>query len=86
MDFLPAKMSGRPRALLLLVHEVAAILFLMYAVRSGFVFYGFYSKIPSPAMEMPSGFLVAIVPLACALMILHHAASAVSLVRGLRSR
>ncbi len=86
MDFLPAKMHGRPRALLLLVHEAVIIAFLLYALRSGVVFYGFYHKIPSPAMEMPSGYLVMIVPLACALMLIHHGGAALGLVRSLRVR
>lgn len=83
MDFLPVKLSGRPRALLLLVHEAAIIVFLVYALRSGLVFYDFYARIASPAMELPSGYLVIIVPIACVLMLIHHAAAAVSLVRQL---
>ncbi len=86
MDFLPAKMQGRPRTMLLLVHEVVIIAFLLYALSSGVVFYGFYHKIPSPAMEMPSGYLVMIVPIACALMLIHHGGSALGLIRSLRVR
>jgi TRAP-type C4-dicarboxylate transport system permease small subunit len=86
MDFLPAKLSGRPRALLLLAHEAAIITFLVYALWSGVVFYDFYRKIASPAMEMPSGYLVIIVPVACVLMLIHHAGAAVSLIRQLGAR
>jgi TRAP-type C4-dicarboxylate transport system permease small subunit len=85
MDVLPARLAGRARAVLLLVLELAAIGFLVYAVRSGIVFYDFYRRIPSPAMEIPSGYLVAIVPVACALMILHHAARALRHLRELRT-
>ncbi len=85
-DFLPAKMQDRPRALLLLVHEVVIVAFLLYVFWSGVVFYDFYHKIPSPAMELPSGYLVIMVPIACALMLIHHGGSALGLVRSLRVR
>jgi TRAP-type C4-dicarboxylate transport system permease small subunit len=84
MDMLPARLAGRARALLLLVLEVATIGFLIFAVRSGIIFYDFYRRIPSPAMEMRSGYLIAIVPAACVLMILHHAAAAAQHLRALR--
>ncbi len=86
MDFLPARMQGRPRTLLLLIHEVVIMAFLLYALSSGVVFYDFYHRIPSPAMEMPSGYLVMIVPIACALMLIHHGGSALELIRSLRER
>jgi hypothetical protein len=37
-------------------------------------------------MEMPSGYLVIIVPVACVLMLIHHAGAAVSLIRRLGAR
>ena len=86
MDFLPTKLHGRARAILGLVHEVVIITFLAYALRSGLVFYDFYHKIPSPAMEMPSGYLVIIVPIACVLMLVHHSGAALGLIRSLRMR
>ncbi|MDR7418055.1 MAG: TRAP transporter small permease [Armatimonadota bacterium] len=85
MDVLPTRLAGRARAVLMLVLELAAIGFLVYALHSGIVFYDFYRRIPSPAMEMPSGYLVAIVPVACALMTLHHAALALRHLRELRA-
>lgn len=86
MDFLPTRLLGRSRALLLLVHEVVIIAFLLYAFLSGVTFYAFYHKIPSPAMEMPSGYLVAIVPFACGLMLIHHGSAALRLIQSLRAR
>ena len=86
MDFLPTKLHGRARARLLLVHEVLIIAFLLYAFQSAVVFYDFYRKIPSPAMEMPSGYLVIIVPIACVLMLIHHGNSALGLIRSVRAR
>jgi TRAP-type C4-dicarboxylate transport system permease small subunit len=85
MDYLPARLHGRARALLLLVHEAANIALLVYVLWSGIVFYDFYSKIPSPAMEMPSAYLVIIVPIACVLMLIHHGGAVLGLVRSLRS-
>lgn len=85
MDYFPARLSGRRRALLLLVHEAGAIAFLLYALKSSVEFLRFFYRIPSPAMEMPSGYLVAIVPVACVLMIIHHLEHTAALLRSWRS-
>lgn len=84
MDVLPLRLRGRARTALLFVHELLAVVFLVYALRSGLVFFEFYRRIPSPAMEMPSGYLVVVLPVACGLMLLHHGAAAVALARSLR--
>lgn len=86
MDYVPARLSGRSRTMLLLIHEIGAIVFLFYALKSGVQFFQFLRRIPSPAMEMPSGYLVAIVPAACVLMIVHHLGHLVALLRSWRSR
>jgi TRAP-type C4-dicarboxylate transport system permease small subunit len=86
MDFLPTRLHGRARALLLLAHEIFIIAFLLYAFRSALVFYDFYRRIPSPAMEIPSGYLVVVLPFACVLMLIHHGHSALGLIRSLRAR
>src|SRR5574341_1277017 len=72
MDFLPNRLTGRGHTALLLVHEAAVLVFLGYAVWSGVVFFRFQRAIPSPAMEIPLGYLVVIVPIAGVLMIIHH--------------
>lgn len=86
MDFLPNRLPPRARALLLLVHEAAIITFLLYALKSGIDFFVFLRKIPSPAMEMPSGYLVIIVPIGCVLMLIHHLEHTVELLRSLKAR
>lgn len=86
MDYLPTRLSGRPRLLLLLLHEIGAIAFLLYALKSSVQFFQFFHRIPSPGMEMPSGYLVAVVPVACVLMILHHLGHAAALLRSRGAR
>jgi len=86
MDFVPNMLHGRARAILLLIHEAAIVFFLLYALKSGLAFFAFLRKIPSPAMEVPSGYLVIAVPVACVLLLIHHLEHVVELVRSLRSR
>ncbi|MDR7485306.1 MAG: TRAP transporter small permease [Armatimonadota bacterium] len=86
MDFVPRRLPARARTVLLLVHEVAILFFLLYGLWSGLAFFAFYRKIPSPAMEVPSGYLVAAVPVACVLLLIHHLGQAAALIRSLRAR
>lgn len=86
MEYLPARLRGFPQRLLLLAHEVLIVAVLLYILKSSLVFFAFYARIPSPAMEMPSGYLVIVLPAACVLMILHHMSRAASHIRSLGGR
>jgi len=86
MEYLPARLQGRPRSLLLLAHDAATSVILLYILRSSLLFYAFYARIPSPAMELPSGALIVALPVACVLMLGHHLARALAQVRALRGR
>lgn len=72
MEYLPDRLPPRARRTLLLLHEGAIVVFLVAALISGLGFYDFYHRIPSPAMQLPSGYLVGILPVACVLMLVHH--------------
>ncbi len=85
MDVVPSHLAGRARTMLLLVHEGAILAFLIFALRSGIVFYQFYGRISMPSLGRPSAFLIIIVPISCVLMMIHHLGTAVGLIRSLRS-
>lgn len=86
MDYLPVRLSARPRHLLLLLHEAVVIFFLVVAFVSGLNFYAFYHRIPSPAMQIPSGYLVIALPLTCILMLVHHLQHVIVSLRALLGR
>lgn len=86
MEYLPARLRGRSRSLVLLVHEAAIVAILLYILKSGLEFYRFYARIPTPAMQLPSAFVVVVLPLSCVLMLLHHLARAATHIQSLRAR
>lgn len=84
MEYLPAGLRGRARSLLLVLHEVVILGTLLYILRSSVVYYQFYARIRSPAMEMPSAFLIVVLPLSGILMFLHHLARAAAHLQDLK--
>jgi TRAP-type C4-dicarboxylate transport system permease small subunit len=86
MEYLPARLRGRARSGLLLAHEALIVATLLYILGSSLVYYRFYARIPSPAMELPSAYLIVVLPVSGVLMLFHHLGRAVGHARGLRGR